>query len=149
MKRSKVVPSRNQPMRPERTMTQWFKDNVLALLLVSASVVGTYTIAADRITTLEVKLVSIIDTVEQQVKRAEKTDNVIENNTKALNKIAVLFARVDGKLDTFDLRIKHLEDRDERLTGTSLERAVGRTTLERTSGQKGTRRLAFSSASQR
>jgi hypothetical protein len=90
--------------RPEKSVVGWFKDNVLALLLICVSGVGTYTLAVNRITVLEVK-------VEQQERQAIRTEDVIQNNTDALNKIAVIFARINGKMDTFNVRIASLEDK--------------------------------------
>ena len=84
-------------------MVTWLKDNVLALLLIGATGVGVYTLSISRITVLEVK-------VAQQEERSQKTDDVIRNNTIALTKISVLFARIDGKLDTFDYRLIALEN---------------------------------------
>ena len=51
---------------------------------------------------LEIK----VATYERQ---AAKTEDVIDNNTTALNKIAVIFATVDGKLETFGMRLTRLE----------------------------------------
>jgi hypothetical protein len=92
------------PTRPERSMVAWFRDNVLALLLIVISGIGTYTIAEKRLTVLEIK----VNTYERQ---AAKTEEVIDNNTRALNKIAVIFATVDGKLETFGLRLTRLEEK--------------------------------------
>lgn len=87
-------------------MVMWLKDNVLALLLIGATGVSAYTLSVSRITVLEVK-------VNQQEERSIKTDRIIENNTVALTKISVLFARIDGKLDTFEFRVKELERHTE------------------------------------
>lgn len=86
----------------EKSMMTWLKDNMLALLVVVATAVGAYTLAVSRIAVLEVK-------VEEQEKQTVKTDLIIENNTTALNKISVIFAEMNGKLDTFDVRISDLE----------------------------------------
>lgn len=86
-------------------MVTWFKDNVLALLLIGATAVGAYNLSINRIIVLEVK-------VKQQEDRSLKTDRIIENNTLALTKISVLLARGNGKMDTFEYRVAELERRD-------------------------------------
>lgn len=90
------------PLQQEKSMLTWFKDNVLALILIIVSGIGYYSLALNRITVLEVK-------VKQQETRSEKTDVIIENNTTALNKIAIIFAKMDGKLETFEFRLHKLE----------------------------------------
>jgi len=88
-------------------MVMWLRDNVLALLLIGATGVGAYTLSVGRITVLEVK-------VAAQEARSIKTDRIIENNTTALTKIAVLFAKIDGTLDTFEFRVHELERQEGR-----------------------------------
>lgn len=97
-----VVGCGGGPTRPEKSMLAWFRDNVLALLLIVISGIGTYTIAEKRLTVLEIK-------VAAYERQAVKTEDVIDNNTTALNKIAVIFAKVDGKLETFGVRLAQLE----------------------------------------
>jgi len=46
--------------------------------------------------------------IAEQEKRSEKSDEVIENNTKAFNKIAVFFARMETTLDIHTKQIAEL-----------------------------------------
>lgn len=100
-------------------MVMWLKDNVLALLLICTAGVSAYTLSVSRIAVLEVK-------VAKQEERSIKTDMIIENNTTALTKISVLFARIDGKLDTFEFRVHELEKNKEEERN---EQRIARTSL--------------------
>lgn len=142
--RSEQVVGKGIPTRPERSMLDWFKDNVLALLLITASAVSTYTLAEGRITALEVKLkdgksvderilteirsikndsieslvtsnnryAELSHTAKAQKEQAARSEKVITNNTIALNRIGVLFAKIDGKLDNYEIRIERLEENE-------------------------------------
>lgn len=132
-------------MNERKTMITWFRENLLAIIVIIISGIGTYTLAVNRIAILETQVIEIksvnqqvltevkylqnksseielissernirlTKSLEAQQERSTRNDKVIENNTTALNKIAVIFAKVNTKLENYDRRLNHLEGRNE------------------------------------
>lgn len=126
-------------------MKKWLTDNLLALIVILLSGIGTYNLAINRILVLETIITkdqvakqnlrlevhqlqddrskimldaatqhtALREAIKAQDLKINKSDEIIENNTKVMNSIYLLVTKIDTNLENNSRRLERVEKRLE------------------------------------